>query len=285
MKSLLSYFLRLPPTVGRRLLPHLRRLNMMRNLEMGIVMPHLKDPRGLTVLDAGCHQSIYPLFLVDRGAYLVGIDISSLQIATAREVTSRLALNDKTQHLVASVSEIPFKERSFDVVLCNCVLEHVVEDERAMEEIYRVLKPEGKFLLTVECEERGCFLRSLSRLPKGVKALFFKREIASASTFEDGLRKSLDGVYGVLRRYRGSELEHYLHSLGFQVLERRYYLTGVGAFLFESLHALRGIDITRGIGRLIFLLISLLSVPLLALLGDISSTPGHGLGIMAAKRP
>ena len=285
MKPLLTYFLRLPPTLGRRLLPYLRRLNMMRNLEMGIVMPHLEDPRGLMVLDAGCHQSVYPLFLVDRGAYLVGMDISSLQIARAREVTSKLGLNEKTQHLVASVSEIPFGEGSFDVVLCNCVLEHVVEDERAMEEIYRVLKPGGKFLLTVECEERGFFLRSLSRLPKGVKALFLKGEIASASTFEDGLRKHLDGVYGVLRRYSGPELVNYLHSLGFQVLESCYYLTCMGAFLFESLHSLRGIDITTGIGRLAFLLISLLSVPLLALLGDISSTPGHGLGIVAVKRP
>lgn len=251
---------------------------------MGIVMPHLKDPQGLMVLDAGCHQSIYPLSLTDRGAYLVGIDISSPQVATAREVTSKLGLNDKAQHLVASVSEIPFEEGAFDVVLCNSVLEHVVEDEKAMEEIYRVLKPGGKFLLTVDCEERGCFLRSLGRLPKGIKALFLKREIASASTFEDGLWKHLDETYGVLRRYRSSELVNYLHSLGFQVLKRRYYLTSLGAFLFESLHSLRGIDITMGIGRLIFLPISLLCAPLLALLGDVSSTPGHGLGIVAAKR-
>jgi SAM-dependent methyltransferase len=39
--------------------------------------------------------------------------------------------------------DIPFEDNSFDVVFCNHVLEHVRDDVRCMQEIRRVLKPDG----------------------------------------------------------------------------------------------------------------------------------------------
>jgi len=41
------------------------------------------------------------------------------------------------------VMDIPFEENCFDVVFCNHVMEHVESDNKAMTEIYRVLKPGG----------------------------------------------------------------------------------------------------------------------------------------------
>lgn len=43
----------------------------------------------------------------------------------------------------------PFPDRCFDGVICNQVLEHVFDPERFLDEIARVLKPEGILLLTV----------------------------------------------------------------------------------------------------------------------------------------
>ena len=45
------------------------------------------------------------------------------------------------------VHEIPFEADSFDVVMCNHVLEHVDEDAKVMREFYRVLKPGGWAIL------------------------------------------------------------------------------------------------------------------------------------------
>jgi len=39
--------------------------------------------------------------------------------------------------------ELPFKDNSFDALLCNHVLEHVEDDLKAMRELFRVLKPKG----------------------------------------------------------------------------------------------------------------------------------------------
>jgi len=47
------------------------------------------------------------------------------------------------------IHQIPFKENTFDVVLCNHVLEHVKDDIKAMNEIQRVLKPDGFAILQV----------------------------------------------------------------------------------------------------------------------------------------
>jgi SAM-dependent methyltransferase len=47
------------------------------------------------------------------------------------------------------VMDIPFGEGSFDLVMCNHVLEHVPDDRKAMREILRVLKPGGRAILQV----------------------------------------------------------------------------------------------------------------------------------------
>lgn len=47
------------------------------------------------------------------------------------------------------IHRMPFQENSFDVVLCNHVLEHVTDDILALKEIHRVLKPGGFAILQV----------------------------------------------------------------------------------------------------------------------------------------
>lgn len=52
-------------------------------------------------------------------------------------------LNSPWADVKMDVRNIPFKDNTFDVAMCNHVFEHVAEDRKAMAEFYRVLRPGG----------------------------------------------------------------------------------------------------------------------------------------------
>jgi SAM-dependent methyltransferase len=56
-------------------------------------------------------------------------------------------LNPGEGQVRADVTDLPFADASFDMILCSHVLEHVREDRRAMSELYRVLAPGGRAIL------------------------------------------------------------------------------------------------------------------------------------------
>lgn len=52
-------------------------------------------------------------------------------------------LNSPLADVKADICDLPFKDNEFDVILCNHVLEHIPNDTKAMQELYRIMKPEG----------------------------------------------------------------------------------------------------------------------------------------------
>ena len=103
----------------------------------------------------------------------------------------------------ADICDLPFKDNTYDVILCNHVLEHIPDDTKAMQELYRVLKPGGM----------GIF-----QIPQD-----YKRE----KTFEDdsitdkGERAKIFGQYDHVRIY-GLDYFDKLRSIGFIVKEEDY---------------------------------------------------------------
>jgi ubiquinone/menaquinone biosynthesis C-methylase UbiE len=49
----------------------------------------------------------------------------------------------------ADILDLPFEDESFDIVFCNHVLEHIVDDKKAMSELFRVMKKGGWGILQV----------------------------------------------------------------------------------------------------------------------------------------
>lgn len=54
-------------------------------------------------------------------------------------------INEKTQEI--DITKIPYNDNEFDLIICNHVLEHILDDSKALKELYRVLKNKGNIIL------------------------------------------------------------------------------------------------------------------------------------------
>ena len=58
-------------------------------------------------------------------------------------------LNSPIADIKADICQLPFASNSFDFILCNHVLEHIPNDLKAMQELFRVMKPGGVGILQI----------------------------------------------------------------------------------------------------------------------------------------
>src|SRR6266478_5361801 len=100
---------------------------------------------GSTVLDLGCGAGMLAL-LKRKGVTLTGVDVSPECVLASRRNGYDLALTAKLSHL-------PFDDGSFDYVVSLDVLGHVGFEEKdaVLEEVKRVLKPDGLTMHGIEC--------------------------------------------------------------------------------------------------------------------------------------
>lgn len=115
-------------------------------------------------------------------------------------------LNSPLADVKADICNLPFEANSFDVILCNHVLEHIPDDTKAMQELYRILKVGGW----------GIF-----QIPQ---------DLSRKNTFEDNSitdkkeRARIFGQYDHVRIY-GRDYFDKLRRIGFTVNEVNYTAT------------------------------------------------------------
>ena len=108
---------------------------------------------GIKALDLCCGQGNVSKALLRRGCEVVGIDFSPAMLAFARERASNATF------IEADAQELPVDDAAFDVVVSNLGICHVPDQPRAVAEARRVLRPTGKFAMTVWCgpDTSACF--------------------------------------------------------------------------------------------------------------------------------
>jgi ubiquinone/menaquinone biosynthesis C-methylase UbiE len=104
--------------------------------------------KGKKCLDGGCGGGRYLVALSRLGASEVrGIDISEDAVRVANQRLNERSLRGEA--IQASVLEIPFPDNSFDYVVSSGVIHHTPNPKKGFDELVRVLKPGGKFFLSV----------------------------------------------------------------------------------------------------------------------------------------
>jgi cyclopropane fatty-acyl-phospholipid synthase-like methyltransferase len=108
-----------------------------------IYLQLLHADAGHTLLDVGCGPGLLLAAAVDRAVVAHGVDVSRTGLHLARQRVPAAALS------CASVEELPYAARSFDLVTCIGVLERVHDRSRALAEIHRVCRPDARLCVMV----------------------------------------------------------------------------------------------------------------------------------------
>lgn len=124
----------------------------------------LGDIHDRVVLDLGCGSGEETIPLRQRGAHVIGIDISPDLISLAQQRLQRYGLQAELRVASAYNTELP--DKSVDVIFCMALLHHL-EIARAKNEMLRILKPNG-LLIVQEPIRLSWSMKQLRRLfPKG----------------------------------------------------------------------------------------------------------------------
>lgn len=107
----------------------------------------LPDVKGLQGIDIGCGEGYNTRLLAQKGAQIKAINISEKFIEKAKETERATPLN--IDYSVASATELPFENASFDFATSFMCLMDIPNPEQALQEAYRVLKPNGFFQFSI----------------------------------------------------------------------------------------------------------------------------------------
>ena len=115
--------------------------------------PHIFDfaqfqaARGLRVLEIGVGMGADYLEWLKAGAQAVGVDFSAASIERARQQCEQGGLQPDLR--VADAEQLPFPDKSFDLVYSYGVMHHSPDTAQCVQEAWRVLKPGGQARIMV----------------------------------------------------------------------------------------------------------------------------------------
>ena len=138
--------------------------------------------KGKKILDVGCGTGRNLRVYARNGAIVTGIDISDKSIEIAKENFKVSKLHGDL--LICDACFLPFNDESFDMVSSIGVLHHIPDVEKAVSEIYRVLKKDGR--LKVLLYNKNSFLGFLGRfLPVNILSDGFGNPYTKTYTEKD----------------------------------------------------------------------------------------------------
>jgi SAM-dependent methyltransferase len=129
---------------------------------------HLGIGQGTKVIDVGCGAGRHSFEAYRRGADVVAFDQDATELTDVDTMFRAMADSGevppaaRAETVVGDALALPYPDRTFDCVIASEILEHVPADNKAIDELIRVLKVGGRLAVTVPrwLPERLCWLLS-----------------------------------------------------------------------------------------------------------------------------
>jgi 2-polyprenyl-3-methyl-5-hydroxy-6-metoxy-1,4-benzoquinol methylase len=176
---------------------------------------HLKNAR---ILDAGCGTGMYCIPLADRGYDVTGIDYSKglLEIATKKSSSRKIRYDQ------GNLYNLPYKDRSFDIVLNLGVLQCVENHARVIEELARVTKKGGYVIISTLRQPRTEELPMIFAYCLAVKRWSLKKSLNIVRILRNRLYMSSNEKEPVAnaKKYTPKEIKLLLKNNGIKVVRK-----------------------------------------------------------------
>ncbi len=114
----------------------------LNSFEQNKLLPLLGDIKGIKILDIGAGTGRLSVLLANRGAKVTALDLSPKML----ELVKRK--NVKIETVAGDAESLPFDSGAFDVVAAVFLIVHLKDPARFFDEVYRVLKDGGIFVVT-----------------------------------------------------------------------------------------------------------------------------------------
>jgi ubiquinone/menaquinone biosynthesis C-methylase UbiE len=108
-----------------------------------IILDLLRGGGDMRVLDVGCGTGVMIDALAARFETILGLD-ASLEMMSGVDRTPRMKLKKPVLLVMGDAESLPFTDGSMDRIVCRSILHHAESVDRALAEVYRVLRPGGR---------------------------------------------------------------------------------------------------------------------------------------------
>lgn len=166
---------------------------------------------GKTVLDFGCGNGAQTCEFLHSGSKIIAVDIDFNDLKVLSNYLTSLN-TDSILPVQYDGSHLPISSESIDIVLSYEVIEHVPSESLTLRELHRVLRTNGKLIVSVPnkgwvCETHGADLPLLpwNRVP-----------------FFSWLPDSIHRRFAKARIYRKRDIISLLSHHGFEILQTQY---------------------------------------------------------------
>lgn len=168
---------------------------------------------GMKVIDLCCGTGDMASIIkeINPNTQIIGIDFSEKMI----EIAKKKNQNNGIQFFEGDITNLPYSDNTFDAAIMSFALRNISNSEKAIEETYRILKPNGQFL-HIDFGEKN-FLSSIFDNFTILSSKIFSKN-KSAYTYLINSKKLF---------LTPNELIKDFESKGFKKKERRDYLFGV----------------------------------------------------------
>ena len=184
----------------------------------------LRLPTNSRILEIGCGAGVLTMELARLGYSIEAVDAAPAMVELTLQNAMRAGVSDRVSTSLADVHALSFSERKFDLIVAVGVIPWLHEEDVALLEMRRVLKPEGYLIVTADNEWR------LSRLvdPASTPPLRLFRKLAKSVLRSTGLFEPSRDFQP--KRHTPAELSRLFHVSGFR--ELKFACVGFGPFTF-----------------------------------------------------